>query len=190
MGWSVRTCGHRGGEDAGGALCELTVCSPTGPASPPPASPTRSSSEGQYPHAPDRSHPWLSLQTSTAPPPHLAATCLLWLCMKGFGVGLPMPLTQPAVWQEFRVSPPPVVAMPSEPHLDFCLQPLDGRPGEGDLAAAGAALLGQKPARQPQGRQSPPEGLPRPPGGQLPLAPLQPLLPHHPGPVQIRRAHV
>lgn len=104
----------------------------------------------------------------------------LWLLLRVFKTTCTTSCVARSQWWQCH---PLLWQHPSDPNLGFCLQPLDRRPGEGDLAAPGAALLGPKPPRQPQGQQSPPEGLPHPPGGQLPLAPLQPLMPHHPGPI-------
>ncbi|KAJ8377105.1 hypothetical protein SKAU_G00076850 [Synaphobranchus kaupii] len=51
---------------------------------------------------------------------------------------------------------------------------------EGHLPAQGPAVLGPQSPRQQQEQQGPAQGLPRAPGGQLPLAALQPHLPHSP----------
>lgn len=75
---------------------------------------------------------------------------------------------------------PPTRELTAPPCVAFQL--LDGRAGERNLFAASAALLGPQPPRQ-QEQQGPAQGLPRPPDRQLPVAALQPHLPHHPGPV-------
>lgn len=87
--------GHRAGWGrARGSQC---ASFPTGPASPLPACPTRSSSEGQCPQALSGSQ--AQAQSPAGPLPGLA------LC-RGF-LGPSVPRTQPAVWPALRPSPPP-----------------------------------------------------------------------------------
>lgn len=63
------------------------------------------------------------------------------------------------------------------------LQSLDRHPGEGDVSTPRPALLGPELTREQQKWEGASERLPDSSDRQLPVASLQPLVPHYQGPV-------
>lgn len=162
-----------------GCGCSQVAFSPTGPACPACLSRDHHPKvSGPWPQ--DSSYPWLSIQTSATPPSPADKPAhqppQLWLLLR-----FSKPLAQPTVWQELSGGNAVPLLWPHrvipQPGFSVCSHWTDVQVrGPHCLGRCTAGTEASTTATRPA---KPPEGLPHPPGGHLPLAPLQPLVPHH-----------